>query len=313
MHKKILIAEPVHPILTQRLQAVGYECVQVSLTAQELKQAIGEYEGIIIRSKIIIDSDLINAARNLQWIGRTGSGMENVDTVYAAAKGIVCINSPEGNCDAVAEHTIALMINLLKNITRAGMDMRQGQWTRSENIGTELGHQTVGLYGYGHTGSAVARRLEAFGCKVLVYDKYKSGFGTPHISECTPQRIFEEANVVSLHVPLTDETHHLANEAWFARFHHPIVFINVCRGGVTQTAALLQALEQRKVWAAGLDVFENEEWATLTTQQKTELEALRKRTDVWLTPHIAGVTHDSYYKMSVILANKIIENIKHLH
>ncbi|MCB0515007.1 MAG: NAD(P)-dependent oxidoreductase [Chitinophagales bacterium] len=304
----VLIAEPVNEVLTQGLTAMDLLCEQkYNLTPTQLLEIIPRYEGIIVRSNITIDVPLINAASKLRFIGRTGSGMEKIAVAYAEQKGIKCFSSPEGNKDAVAEHVMGFMLSMLKNISSSNLDMRQLQWTRQNNTGNELYNKTVGIVGFGNVGQALAERLVPFGCKILAYDKYRKNFSTEKWQECDLRHIFEQADIVSLHVPLTAETQQWIDTKWFDSFRKPIYFINTCRGEVVNTSALIDELKNGKVKAAALDVFENENFATLTPTQKHNVAILASMPNVILTPHIAGVTHESNYKLSAVLLKKIQE------
>ncbi len=304
--KKVIISGVSHPCLQIYLLAKGCIVInQPSISRTELLTEIQDAIGLIVTTRVQVDKEIIDAAPNLQWIGRLGSGMEQIDVEYATAKGIQCISSPEGNCNAVAEHALGLLLNLMNKINSSHAALKGFNWTREESRGEELNGKTVGIIGFGHTGGAFAKLLSVFDTKVLAYDKYKTGFSKNHVYESTLDIIFEQADIVSLHIPLTQETKHLADDAFFNSFKNSIYFLNTCRGSVTDTAALLKAIESKKVKAAGLDVLENEKLDTYTESEKKLLHQLLAKQNVIITPHTAGVTVDAHYKMSKILSEKL--------
>jgi len=309
MKRKVLIAEKCHDILRTELSAGGYECHYVpDATNEYVQQIIHEYVGLIVRSRIKIDEYLIDKAQDLQFLGRVGSGMELIDTVYAKEKGILCFNSPEGNRDSVAEHAVGNMIGMLKNIHISDRELRQGNWIRKDRRGVELGSQTVGIIGYGNTGSALAEKLSGFGCEILAYDKYKSKFGNKLVVEATLEDLYTDADIVSIHLPLTEETHYLVDKGFFEQFKKPIYFVNTSRGSIVKTMDLVEALQSEKVWGAAIDVFETEPIQNLNAANQAWWDQLAGQQQVILTPHTAGLTKDSYLKLAKILAQKILNH-----
>ena len=307
---KILFIDSNHSILHQTLEKAGHICdLNYKWTKEEITHHIHEYDGIVIRSRIKITKELIDKASKLKFIARAGAGMENIDTAYAESKGIKCLHAPEGNRDAVAEHALGMLLSLFNNLCRANKEVREGKWIREGNRGVELMGKTVGIIGYGNMGSAFTERLKGFGVNVLVYDKYKKGFGTNFIQEVSMDRIFSETDVLSLHTPLTDETHYLINDAFIKKFKKNIYIINTARGKSLHTAELVKNLQSGKVLGACLDVLEYE-MTSFENLDASNLPAafqyLIQSDKVMLSSHIAGWTHESNEKIAQILAEKIL-------
>lgn len=306
---KILFLDSNHPILHETLQKAGHTCdLNYSWTKDEVIKNIHLYEGLIIRSKIKITKNIIDKATQLKFIARAGAGMENIDVEYAESKGIMCLHAPEGNRDAVAEHAIGMLLALFNNLCRANKEVREGKWIREGNRGTELMGKTVGIIGYGNMGSAFAERLQSFGVKILVYDKYKTNFGNAFIIECTLQQLFEQADIVSLHTPLTGETNYLINDQFIRNFKKNIYIINTARGKCLNTMDLVKYLKTGKVAGACLDVLEYEalSFENLDSEALPEpFQYLIQSEKVLLSPHIGGWTHESNQKIAEILAGKI--------
>lgn len=306
--KKILLLDEVHVDFAKMLKSLNYEVDYVEeIDEKKLESIIGNYFGLVIRSKPKITKQILEKAKNLKFIARAGSGIENIDLIYAKEKEIAIINSPEGNSNAVGEHAIGLLISLLKKITSSHIDIAQGKWQREINRGNELAGSTVGIIGYGNTGSSFARKLLSLDVEILVYDKYKFGFGTEKIKECKLNEIKEKADIISFHVPLTDETINYANKEFFESLKNPIILINTSRGKVVNTKDLLQAIENQKVLSAGLDVLDNETYDFDKLQENNLLEKLIQTDKTIITPHVAGITFEAKYKHALILFNKINE------
>lgn len=304
--KKVLITAFAHPILKEQLAAKGYVVdVNEKISYLDLKNVVGEYEGLIITTRLTIDSAVIDAAQQLKWIGRLGSGMEIVDVEYAQKRGIQCVSSPEGNRDAVGEHALGMLLSLMHHLNRSHRQVMDGKWIRDGNRGTELGGKTVGIIGYGNTGSSFAKLLGVFGVMVLAYDKYRVGFAHGHVREASLEQIQLHADVISLHLPLNDETFHFADSRFFSHLKRRPFFLNTSRGAVVKTGALISALDENQISGAGLDVLENEDLASYNPDEREMLENILKRNNTIITPHIAGYSHEALLKMATTLIEKL--------
>lgn len=306
---KILFVDTVHEILIQRLQAKGWQCeYDYTSSYEEILQKISAYDGIVIRSRISIDKQLLEKASRLKFIARSGSGLENIDVEYAQSKNIYVINSPEGNRDAVAEHVVGMLLCLFNKICFNYEQIRKGKWDREAGRGIELKGKTFSIIGFGQMGSAVAERLQSFGCHILAYDKYKTQYAPPYVKETSLEEIFALTDILSIHLPLSKETHYYVNETFIAQFKKPFYFINTARGNHVDTSALIRAIDENKILGAALDVIEYES-SSFDMKRKGEwpddMRRLLSYPNVILTPHVAGWTKESYLKLSLVLAEKI--------
>ncbi len=305
--KRILVLDKGHAVLEEILLEAGFEIdYQPQITREELLEVIAGYQALIVRSKLLIDKEVIDRAVNLKVIGRIGAGMDAIDVDYAEKKRIACINSPEGNRDAVGEHCLGLLLALFNKICIADMQVRQGLWLREENRGLEIKGKTIGIIGYGNMGRSFAQRLSGFDCKVIAYDKYKTNYSDEYAEECSLSTLFNESDILSFHTPLTEETKYMFNKSFIQNFKKPFYLLNTSRGKVVNTKDLLEALNEGKILGAGLDVLEFEAFSNELQNTPSELQDLFSRNNVVLTPHVAGWSVESNYKLSYFLAKKIV-------
>ncbi|MCF6364682.1 MAG: NAD(P)-binding domain-containing protein [Bacteroidales bacterium] len=310
---KIIIAEPTHKNLQKKLEIAGFICdYKPNISFEELLKIIPGYNGLVIRSKFMIDKNFIDNSGSLKLIARAGAGTENIDTEHAAKVGILCINSPEGNRDSVGEHALGMLLSLFHKINIANTEVKNGIWNR-KNIGTEIQGKTIGILGYGNMGSAFAQRLQGFDCDVLAYDKYKKNYSDEFVKEVSEAEYFEKTDILSIHIPLTDETLFMINDSYIRNFKKSIYIINTARGKILKTDDLVKNLKNNRVIGVALDVLEYEK-ASFTDifsgQDSPTLNYLINSENVILTPHIAGSSNASYRKIAEVLADKIILNFK---
>ena len=305
MDTNILIVDDVHEILLEKLTTnnINFD-YQPEFSKQDASQIISQYTGLIIRSKFQVDSAFIDRSTNLRFIARAGAGMDNIEEDYARTKGITLLAANEGNCDAVGEHMIGMLLNLMNNYNRANMQIANGIWDREGNRGYELKGRTVALIGYGHNGKAMAKKLSGFDVKVIAYDKYKTGFTDEYVQEVSMEEVVRQADVLSFHIPLTRETKGLVDSEYLFHFRKPIFFLMGARGGIVDIQAVLKALDTGKIVGAAFDVLPVEKFPLLAEQ--SWYKSLIARDNVILSPHVAGWTFESYFKLSDFLAEKII-------
>lgn len=311
---KVVFLDTVHEILAQRLKEVGYSSVDCTKSSkEECLSELLDADGIVIRSRFKLDANFLNHAPKLKFIARSGAGMENIDVDYCVNRQIELINAPEGNRNAVSEHALGMLLSLMNKLHTADQEVRKGIWDREGNRGVELDGKTVGIIGFGNNGSAFAKKLRGFDVRVLAYDKYKTNFGNDFVQETSLEDIYKEADVVSFHIPQNEETIYFANNAFFNQCAKPIFLLNLSRGKIVETKALVSALRSQKVLGAGLDVLEYEKssFENFFEQELNEdFRFLLNAENVILTPHVGGWTHESYFKLSDVLATKIIRRFE---
>jgi len=313
MVRKILVTDGVHPSLIEGFEADGFDCdYHPAISLEEVREVIADYEGLIVNSKILVDRLILDKAVQLKFVGRLGSGMEIIDQEYAAEKGVAVLSAPEGNCNAVAEQALGMLLVLANNILRADREVRQKIWEREKNRGFEIMGKTVGIIGFGHTGSSFAKKLSGMGVKILAYDKYKRGYISdyPYVEETEMLEIFEKADIISFHLPLTNKTKHIVDDTFIRKCKEGVIFINTSRGHVIKTGDLVTGLESGNVGGACLDVFENEKPYTYSEAEKVLFEQLYSFENVVVSPHVAGWTVESKRRLADILLNKIREVLK---
>lgn len=311
--KKVAFLDVVHPVLMEELTKNHFDCIDLtSTTINDIENNMHQYHGIVIRSRFPINKAFLEKATQLEFIARSGAGMENIDIDYCESNHIQLFNAPEGNRNAVAEHALGMLLALFNNLIQGDKEVRQGIWDREGNRGNELDGKTVGIIGYGNNGSAFAKKLRGFDVKILAYDKYKSNFGNDFVEEVNMDTIFKQADVLSFHIPQTEDTKFMVDEDYLNNFKKNIYLINLARGKIVKTNALLNALQSNKVLGACLDVleFEKTSFEDMFNDLKNipkDFKQLIESNKVILSPHVGGWTKESYYKLSKVLADKIID------
>lgn len=296
----------MHPDIVPLLESLGYMVdYQPSIQREQLKHRINKYQGIIVRSKTTIDKNLLESAGNLQFVARAGAGVDNIDENALVERGIHIVNAPEGNRDSLGEHVVGMLLNMLHRIGPSDTAIREGQWDREGSRGIELGGKTVGIVGCGNMGNAFASRLRGFGCKVLGYDKYLPSQESSNYQRVSIEDLYPQSDIVSLHVPLTDETRGFYNYSFFQQFKKPLILINSARGEILPLTDLVRLLKEQKLTGACLDVFEREPLRQLSNNQKDIYEYIISSPRILLTPHVAGWSFESYQRINQVLANKI--------
>lgn len=308
---KVVFLDTVHPILEERLTAAGFECVDATSVDKSICLAlVADAAGIVIRSRFPMDADFLSHAKSLQFIARSGAGMENIDVPYCEERNIQLLNAPEGNRNAVGEHALGMLLALFNKLITADQEVRNGKWDREGNRGIELDGKTVGIIGYGNNGAAFAKKLRGFDVTILAYDKYKTNFGNEAVTETDLQTLYEKSDVISFHIPQNEETQFWADNAFFEAVSKPFFLLNLSRGKIVKTDALIQAIKAGKVLGAGLDVLEFEKTSfenLFEGEMDPSFQELLTSPKVILTPHVGGWTVESYYKLSAVLADKILQ------
>lgn len=307
--QKILVTDLVHDLLLEGFEKAGFQVdyfPEISYT--DVFKIIDQYSGLIINSKILVDKKFIDRAINLKFVGRLGSGMEIIDKEYAGQKGIGVFNSPEGNCNAVAEHALGMLLCLANNLIDSDREVRNFEWHREKNRGFEISGKVIGIIGFGYTGESFAQKLLSWDVEILVHDKYKKEINTQggRINLVSKDELFAESDIISMHLPLTEETKYYVNEEFFNNWRKKGILINTSRGKIVQSSALLEALTEAKLVGACLDVFENEKPENYSPKEKEFYKALFDLKNIVVSPHIAGWTFESKQKLSNTLLNKIL-------
>ncbi|GGP04054.1 2-hydroxyacid dehydrogenase [Cloacibacterium rupense] len=306
---KILLLDHNHPLITEQLLAKGF-ILEEDFTSSydEVLQKIDRYDGIIIRSRIPLDKNFLENAKNLKFIARVGAGMENIDLNAAKDLSIELINSPEGNRDSVAEHVVAMLLILMNRLFIASIEVKNGIWKREENRGDELLGKTFGIIGYGNMGKATAKRLSGFGVKVIFHDILPD-LGDEFATQVSLETLQKEADILSLHIPLDNSTKYLVDENFISKMNKNFYFVNTARGKNVNTSALVKAIKNGKILGAALDVLEYEKssFENLDSSLDNEdLQFLLTSEKVIVTPHIAGWTHQSKEKLAQFIVDKIV-------
>lgn len=305
----VAFLDTVHPILWERLTAAGHICEDATgHSASEIAGGkLAHVHGVVVRARILMNQATLESFPQLKFIARSGSGLENIDLPAAEQRGIRVFNSPEGNSNAVGEHALGLLLGLLRQIPRAHRSIQQGQWLREAHRGTELSSLTVGIIGLGHTGGAFARKLQSNGCKVIAYDKYrKNHHGELGVQAVSLETLFHQSDVISIHLPLNAETRGWVQDPWFEKWTKGGWLIHTARGPIASTDAIYRALQSGKLKGAALDVMDMEEATLEGLQPGWHNHPIFDHPQVICTPHIAGWTHESYFKLSNVLADKIL-------
>lgn len=304
---KILLLDKNHPLITEQLLAQNFVLEEdFTSSYDEVCAKIENYEGIIIRSRIPLDKNFLEQAKTLKFIARVGAGMENIDIPVAEKLGIQLINSPEGNRDSVAEHVVGMLLILMNRLFIASQEVKNGIWLREENRGDELLGKTVGLIGYGNMGKATAKRLSGFGCKVIFHDILPD-LSDEFATQVSLDELKEKAEVLSLHIPMTTETHYLVDSTFISEMKNDFYFVNTARGKNVETKSLVEGLKSGKVKGACLDVLEYEKSSFENLEIENEdLQYLLASEKAIVTPHIAGWTVQSKEKLAQVIVDKIV-------
>ncbi len=304
--KQILIIDDVHEMLIEGLKQIGYEVIYMpKATRNDLLHHITTATGLVVRTKTQIDAEVINRGNNLKFIARAGAGLDNIDEVAARAKNIIVFNAGEANADAVGEHTLGMMLSLFAKINKANNEVRKGVWDREGNRGEELAGKTVAIIGFGNTGKAVAKKLSGFDVQVLAYDKYLKNYGNLYAKEATMDEVYKQADILTLHVPLTPETKQMVGATYLQKFAKPLWLFNMCRGEVVVTNDVVELMKTNKIRGAGFDVLENEKLSSMSEEEKIWFSYIAASDKTVLSPHVAGWTKESYFKISAVLLKKI--------
>ena len=312
---KILHLDKNHSLLIEQLTKAGYKNEEdYTSSKSDIEQIISGYDGIVIRSRFKFDRTFIDAGTNLKFIARVGAGLESIDIPYAESKGITLISAPEGNCNAVGEHTLGMLLSLFNKLNKADFEVKKGKWNREVNRGIELDGKTVGIIGYGNMGKAFSKKLQGFDCKVICYD-IKEDVGDKNATQVSLITFQKEVDVVSLHIPWTPLTNRMVNSDFINQFSKPFWLLNTARGKSVVTSDMILALKNGQLLGAGLDVleFEKSSFESLFSNKiPASLSDLLSMENVILSPHIAGWTIESKEKLAQVIVDKIVHKFKEI-
>lgn len=298
----------MHESIIDLLKEMGWEPLyQPQISREEILNSIPTCSGLIIRSKTAVDKELIDAAKNLKFVARAGAGMDKVDQDYLESRNIIAINAPEGNRDALGEHTLGMLLTLLHKISSAYQQIKNYQWDREGNRGVELKGKVVGIYGVGNMGLSFAKKLSGLACEVIGYDKFRDDFSSNVIKRVSLDEFMRKTEVLSIHIPLYEDTKMLFDEAYLRKFKNMKVLLNTARGKILDLSSVIKLLREGMIYGVGLDVLENERLATYTSEEKAQLDQLMSFSNVLVTPHVGGWTFESYKRISEVIAEKIKE------
>lgn len=306
--KYVYVTDDVHPLLIEGLKKLNYTVdYEPKVPLAEVRKKIAKYEGIIINSKVLMDQVMLDNAPKLKFIGRLGSGLEIIDLAYAKKKGVKVFRAPAGNSNAVGEHAMGMLLALANNLIKSDIEVKNRIWDREGNRGFELKGKTIGIIGFGHTGQQFARKLQGFQSKILVYDKYRQRIPKSfrYVSDVQLERLLSQSDIISFHLPLTTETIGFFDSDKLNKCKKGVILINTSRGQVIPTELLVVGLATKQIGGACLDVFENEKPNTYSNKEKKAFKQLFARTNVVVSPHIAGWTVESKEKLAAILLRQI--------
>lgn len=309
---RILLIDDFHESLALGLTKQGFELIDARSCSSQKEEIIQllqlhKPEGLLVRSKVFVDGELMRSSDNLRWIGRGGAGMDNIDDTAAQSLGIHCFNAGEANADAVGEQTVGMVLAMFTNLVKSHIEVSSGIWDRQGNRGVELRGKTIGILGFGNTGSAVAKKLMGFGVNVIAYDKYKTGFSNDWVREVSEEELLETSDVLTLHVPLTKETKNWLNLGRLAMMKSQFWLFNLSRGGVLDLSLVLRELNANRIVGFAADVLEFEPPTKGDEAFIENFNALLKNNRVVFSPHVGGWTVESYEKISLVLLDKVLK------
>ncbi|MCO4819415.1 MAG: phosphoglycerate dehydrogenase [Bacteroidetes bacterium] len=307
----ILIVDEVHEELMICLKELGIDYTySPEIAVDAIPGELLSYNGIIVRSKLHLTSEFLQMQPQLKFIARAGSGMDNIDLDEAERRNIMCVNAGEANADAVAEHALGLLLSLQHKIVKSNRELVQNKWDREGNRGQEIGTKTIGIIGFGNTGSALARKLQGFGCRVIAYDKYKKGFASHYVEEVSLEYLESKSDIISFHIPLTSETTDWIRSEWLFSLKNNVTLMNLSRGGIMKIQDVIEEIKSGKITRFATDVLENERLKSFNDQERQDFEWLNDQENVILTPHVAGWSQESYVKISKVLGDKIASYVR---